>query len=142
MFKKIKKFLEENVVGRYEELEKRYLSFEERVYSTLEQRLDRLENRIDALSSALRGEAVPEEQAEKSNVDMEGQKAQDLSLDQLKGLGPSMISKLNQLDIFNLEDLADLTAENIEAIDLQIKGFKVRCERYQWVEEAKRLLGN
>jgi predicted flap endonuclease-1-like 5' DNA nuclease len=138
MFKKIKKFLEENIVGRYEELEKRYLSFEERVYSTLEQRLDRLESRIDALSSAMRGEPVQEE---KEATAMENQEAKDLSLDQLKGLGPSMISKLNQLDIFNLEHLANLTSENIEAIDLQIKGFKVRCERYQWVEEAKRLLG-
>ena len=133
MLKKLKKLIETQVVGRYEDLEKRYLAFEDKIYNTLDQRLNRLEAQIDALSQALR-------QGGNQDFGLIAEDEDPQALDVLNGLGPVMVAKLAEQNINKLEQIAALQEEDLNQLDLAIKGFKVRCLRYRWVEQAQERL--
>ena len=64
--------------------------------------------------------------------------ADDLSA--ISGIGPVIIGKLADAGITTLQQVADLDEAKIAEIDEQLN-FKGRIEREEWVEQAKKLVG-
>lgn len=62
--------------------------------------------------------------------------ADDLKM--LKGVGPKLEAKLNELGFFHFDQIADWTEEEIAWVDSRLK-FRGRISRDGWVEQAKRL---
>ncbi|MBY6065140.1 NADH-quinone oxidoreductase subunit NuoE [Leisingera aquaemixtae] len=60
----------------------------------------------------------------------------DLKL--LKGVGPKLEEKLNELGFFHFDQIAEWTEAEIAWVDARLQ-FKGRIERDGWIEQAKRL---
>jgi len=58
------------------------------------------------------------------------------TLTTLKGVGPKVAAKLNDLGIRRFADLAALSPEQAAAIDAEMGNFKGRMERDRWQEQA------
>ncbi|WP_170784210.1 NADH-quinone oxidoreductase subunit NuoE [Ruegeria lacuscaerulensis] len=65
-----------------------------------------------------------------------GGKADDLKM--LKGVGPKLEEKLNDLGVYHYDQIAKWTAANIAWVDARLK-FKGRIERDGWVAQATSL---
>lgn len=65
-------------------------------------------------------------------------KADDLKA--LKGIGPALEKQLKAAGINSLQQMTELTDNDIEALDAQVSGFKQRYERYDWRTLAKEAL--
>ena len=61
----------------------------------------------------------------------------DLQL--INGIGPTLERKLHRLGIYHFEQIAHLTAEDIELIDSKLKTYKGRVKRDKWPMQARRL---
>jgi predicted flap endonuclease-1-like 5' DNA nuclease len=145
MFEKIKKFIQEDLQKKYEQLEQRFLVFEQKVYSNLDERMKNLENQFDYISEMIREkysdksrteteQAADDESSENDERDFEN----ELTL--LNELGKKMEIKLNSLGIYSLKQIAELTEEEVEALDLKIPGFKIRFQRNDWRDQAVSIL--
>ena len=145
MFEKIKKFIQEDLQKKYEQLEQRFLVFEQKVYSNLDERMKNLENQFDYISEMIREkysdksrteteQAADDESSENDERDFEN----ELTL--LNELGKKMEIKLNSLGIYSLKQIAELTDEEVEALDLKIPGFKIRFQRNDWRDQAVSIL--
>lgn len=66
-------------------------------------------------------------------------KAADDNLAKISGVGPVIVGKLQTLGITSLQQVADLSDEDIVRIDAELN-FKGRIERDEWVKQAKELL--
>ncbi|EDZ45030.1 NADH dehydrogenase-ubiquinone oxidoreductase, chain e [Rhodobacterales bacterium Y4I] len=62
--------------------------------------------------------------------------ADDLKM--LKGVGPKLEAKLNELGFYHFDQIADWTEEEIAWVDSRLQ-FRGRIARDGWVEQAKRL---
>ncbi|WP_425046158.1 NADH-quinone oxidoreductase subunit NuoE [Primorskyibacter sp. S87] len=62
--------------------------------------------------------------------------ADDLKL--LKGVGPKLEEKLNELGFFHFDQIAAWTPEQVAWVDSRLR-FKGRIERDGWIEQAKQL---
>ena len=62
-------------------------------------------------------------------------------LQQLKGIGPTTEVKLNQLGISTVEQMANLSASDIERIVEVLPNFERQSKRYSWPENAARIAG-
>lgn len=143
--------IKKDLQKRYEKMEDLFQKFEHRVYGHLEDRLESLESRIDELSDVLNRRldqlaeqqaAAPKEEAaqeETSASPEEEAPAQD-DLCQIKGIGKVMAEQLAAAGIHRFEQLAKLGPEEIKALDLEISGFQNRLERYDWQEQAKKII--
>jgi len=58
------------------------------------------------------------------------------SLTEINGIGPVIEGKLKALGITTFQQVADLTAEDVERIDAELN-FKGRIEREEWIAQAK-----
>ncbi len=63
-------------------------------------------------------------------------KADDLKM--LKGVGPKLEQKLNELGVFHYDQIADWKPEHVAWVDARLK-FKGRIERDGWIEQAGKL---
>ena len=54
----------------------------------------------------------------------------------IKGLGPKIAARLNEIGITQLEQLASLNAAQAEKIDAQLGSFAGRMARDCWIEQA------
>jgi len=61
-------------------------------------------------------------------------------LKRIKGIGPGLERRLKALGITRLEQIAKLSAAEIERIDAQLD-FPGRIRRERWVEQARSLIG-
>jgi len=61
----------------------------------------------------------------------------DLKL--LKGIGPFIEEKLNALGIYKIEQIAKMTSELEDEVNLAIEFFPGRVKRDEWVNQAKEL---
>ncbi len=64
-----------------------------------------------------------------------GGKADDLK--QIKGVGPKLEQLLNSLGVYHFDQIAAWSAEEIAWLDANLKGFKGRASRDNWVEQAR-----
>ncbi|SLN15375.1 30S ribosomal protein S2 [Roseovarius gaetbuli] len=64
-----------------------------------------------------------------------GGKADDLK--QIKGVGPKLEILCNELGFFHFDQIAGWGADEVTWVDQNLKGFKGRVSRDNWVEQAK-----
>ena len=60
-------------------------------------------------------------------------------LKQIKGVGKKLEATLNELGYYHFDQIANWTAAEVEWVDGNLKGFKGRVSRDNWVEQAKAL---
>ncbi len=61
-------------------------------------------------------------------------------LKRIKGVGPILEQTLNELGIYRLTQIADLSDEEIERIATALPQFPGRIERDRWIEQARQLV--
>ncbi len=62
-------------------------------------------------------------------------KADDLK--QIKGVGPKLENLCNSLGFYHFDQIAAWTEDEVAWVDVNLKGFKGRVSRDNWVEQAK-----
>ncbi len=85
---------------------------------------------------------TPQRNNRKSKMKPLGMKRPAGELDDLQlinGIGPTLERKLHRLGIYHFEQIAHLTAEDIELIDSKLKTYKGRVKRDKWPMQARRL---
>ena len=60
-------------------------------------------------------------------------------LKQIKGIGPAIEKTLNELGIWRYEQIADMSEYEIDRVAQQIKGFRSRIYREDWLGQARDL---
>lgn len=63
--------------------------------------------------------------------------AEPAPLTRIKGLGPKVATRLAELGITRVDQLAMLTDDDAEALDAQLGAFRGRIARDRWVEQAR-----
>lgn len=81
-------------------------------------------------------------------VDGEGRQPEGLTqareggaddLKQIKGVGPALEALCNDLGIYHFDQIANWGADELAWIDQNLKGFKGRASRDNWIDQAKTL---
>jgi predicted flap endonuclease-1-like 5' DNA nuclease len=62
-------------------------------------------------------------------------------LQQISGIGPFIVEKLNALGIFNCKQIANMTSEIEEQVNEAIEFFPGRIKRDNWVGQAAEIYG-
>lgn len=100
--------------------------------------IDDLKSRLSASEKATKIELLPSSPAQ---ADEKGRSSTGLDdLTQIKGIGPVLKDKLNNLGITTFQQIADFDDADIERINKELD-FPGRIERGKWVDQAKALLG-
>ena len=60
-------------------------------------------------------------------------------LKQIKGVGPAIEKTLNDMGIFRLHQIADMTEYDIDRVAERLKGFHSRIYRENWIGQAREL---
>lgn len=60
-------------------------------------------------------------------------------LKQIKGVGPAIEKTLNEMGIFRLQQIADMTEYDIDRVAERLKGFHSRIYRENWIGQAREL---
>ncbi|MEC3860035.1 endonuclease [Mesobacterium sp. TK19101] len=60
-------------------------------------------------------------------------------LKRIKGIGPKLEQLCHELGFYHFDQIADWTADEVAWVDANLKGFKGRVTRDNWVEQAKLL---
>ena len=60
-------------------------------------------------------------------------------LKQIKGIGPAIEKTLNELGIIRLSQVADMSEYDIDRVAKQLKGFRSRIYREDWIGQAREL---
>ena len=60
-------------------------------------------------------------------------------LKQIKGVGPAIEKTLNELGIFRLSQIADMSEYDIDRVARRLKGFRSRIYREDWIGQARDL---
>jgi predicted flap endonuclease-1-like 5' DNA nuclease len=58
----------------------------------------------------------------------------------IKGIGPAIAKTLNEMGIFNFEQIADMNEYDIDRVAQRLKGFRSRIYREDWLGQARLLL--
>jgi len=58
-------------------------------------------------------------------------------LKQIRGIGPKLEQLCNELGFYHFDQIAAWTADEVAWVDANLKGFKGRVSRDNWVEQAK-----
>jgi predicted flap endonuclease-1-like 5' DNA nuclease/FtsZ-binding cell division protein ZapB len=75
-------------------------------------------------------------------IEFEGVERLEGSRDQLqaiKGIGPAIEKTLNEMGIFSYQQIADMSAYDIDRIAKRLKGFRSRIYREDWIGQAREL---
>lgn len=57
----------------------------------------------------------------------------------IKGIGPAIEKTLNELGIFRLSQIAELTEYDIDRVASRLKGFRTRIYREDWIGQAREM---
>jgi NADH-quinone oxidoreductase subunit E len=79
----------------------------------------------------------PDGQPELLKKPRAGAKADDLEL--IWGVGPGLAKTLNKMGIWHFDQIAAWTPKELKWVDANLKGFKGRASRDEWVKQAKKL---
>ena len=82
--------------------------------------------------------AKPTDAAQPTGLDA-ARNGQADDLKRIKGVGPKLEQLLNSLGFFHFDQIAAWTASEIAWVDENLKGFKGRVSRDNWVAQAKTL---
>ncbi len=72
-------------------------------------------------------------------TDTESPTARD-NLKKIKGVGPAIEKTLNEIGIFNFQQIADMSEYDIDRVAKRLKGFHSRIYREDWIGQARTLL--
>ena len=128
--------LEQQLSGLREASEQT-LGDERRRTSARDREVDKIRAELaerDATIARLR-EALERAEAEAGTADEED------DLEQLRGIGPVLHRKLNELGIRSFRQIASWTDDDVERVGSQVGAFPGRIRRDRWVEKARELLG-
>lgn len=102
-------------------------------------------------ASKSEGTATPDKGTESAQDSTgEGKRPETLSaprggaaddLKQIKGIGPKLEKLCNSLGFYHLDQIANWTDEEVTWVDANLKGFKGRVSRDEWVKQAGILAG-
>ena len=103
----------------------------------------------DALASDLDASNDAMDSGIRSNDAMDtGNRTQGSIVDRLrddlkciKGIGPAIEKTLNELGIFRLSQIAEMTEYDIDRVANRLKGFRSRIYREDWIGQARELQG-
>lgn len=98
------------------------------------------ENEILDENDDVEKEPEEEEPAFAAINDVETITARD-DLKQIKGIGPAIEKTLNELGIFTLEQIAQMSEYDIDRVAKRLKGFRSRIYREDWIGQARGLQG-
>jgi predicted flap endonuclease-1-like 5' DNA nuclease len=88
-----------------------------------------LDDELDApAESDLETDSEPEPQTQRDN------------LKEIKGVGPAIEKTLNEIGIFNFQQIADMSEYDIDRVAKRLKGFHSRIYREDWIGQARTLL--
>ncbi len=59
------------------------------------------------------------------------------NLKEIKGVGPKLETMLNEMGFYHFDQIANWGADEVAWVDANLKGFKGRVSRDNWVEQAK-----
>ena len=60
-------------------------------------------------------------------------------LQAIKGIGPAIEKTLNEMGIFNYQQISDMSEYDIDRIAKRLKGFRTRIYREDWIGQAREL---
>ena len=60
-------------------------------------------------------------------------------LQAIKGVGPAIEKTLNEMGIFNFQQIADMSEYDIDRVAKRLKGFRSRIYREDWIGQAREL---
>ena len=60
-------------------------------------------------------------------------------LQKIKGIGPSIERTLNELGVFRFHQIAEMSEYEIDRVAQQLKGFRSRIYREDWIGQARDL---
>lgn len=63
------------------------------------------------------------------------------NLKEIKGVGPKLEALLNEMGFYHFDQIANWGADEVAWVDANLKGFKGRVSRDNWVDQAKILAG-
>jgi predicted flap endonuclease-1-like 5' DNA nuclease len=89
-----------------------------------------------ALATRSRAASLPASAAASPIV---SQKAEGRDLKRIKGIGPALERRLNELGVHTLAQLAELSPAEVERINAKLD-FPGRIQRERWIEQARDLL--
>lgn len=96
---------------------------------------------LSALELAASKSVVPEPVAPESAQQGNGLGAEVSKddLKQIKGVGPAIEKTLNELGIFRFKQIAEMSEYDIDRVARQLKGFRSRIYREDWMGQAREL---
>ena len=71
-------------------------------------------------------------------ADMDQEQRDDLKM--IKGVGPAIEKTLNEMGIFNFQQIAEMNDYDIDRVARRLKGFHSRIHREDWIGQARMLL--
>ena len=104
--------------------------------------------KIKTSKPAAKPAPAPKAEASVAPAEGEGRQPEGLSapqggqaddLKQIKGVGPALEKMCNDLGIFHFAQIAEWGGEELAWIDSNLKGFKGRASRDNWIDQAKTL---
>ncbi|MFK7955787.1 MAG: helix-hairpin-helix domain-containing protein [Lysobacterales bacterium] len=63
-------------------------------------------------------------------------------LTNIKGIGPVLAKTLNAMGIYQFDQLANLSEDDVVTVTHKLRGFKDRIHRDDWINQARELTGN
>jgi predicted flap endonuclease-1-like 5' DNA nuclease len=111
-----------------------------------EEKVEATETTVEEKKAKKKSKSPKKTEAKKTSTKKEAPKAEakktakadDLKV--LKGIGPALEKQLKAAGISSIAQMAELTDNDIEALDAKVSGFKQRYERYDWRSQAKAAL--
>jgi predicted flap endonuclease-1-like 5' DNA nuclease/cell fate (sporulation/competence/biofilm development) regulator YmcA (YheA/YmcA/DUF963 family) len=95
-------------------------------------------NAVDDLEEHAPGMPA-ESAAEDAGAEQTGAIARD-NLKMIKGVGPAIEKTLNEMGIFRLNQIAEMSEYDIDRVARRLKGFRSRIYREDWMGQARELL--
>lgn len=100
---------------------------------------EELTNGRDASNDPTEHQNDPEVGSVETSSQDDGQLSLRDDLKQIKGVGPAIEKTLNEMGIFRLQQIADLTEYDIDRVAERLKGFHSRIYREDWIGQAREL---
>lgn len=104
----------------------------------LEKHQNELQER-DATVARLTEALKRDESEEDLPIEEEDLPIEEDNLEQLRGIGPVLHRKLNELGIRSFAQIASWTDDDVERVGSQVGAFPNRIRRDQWIEKAREL---
>jgi len=85
-------------------------------------------------------DTLPDSESESESDSVPEPNAQRDNLKKIKGVGPAIEKTLNEIGIFNFQQIADMSEYDIDRVAKRLKGFHSRIYREDWIGQAREIL--